>query len=219
MVSERRQSLIQEAAGRRQPGLVLLDRVRNPHNVAAILRSCDAFGIGRVLLIQDAEGEFEPDTLGASVSRSANKWVDVERAADREATEIVRRLQAEGHSFVITAIEKAEPLTEAKLLEPNLIIGFGNERTGVSPELAALADRRVTIPMLGLTESLNVAASAAILLYEIHRQRAAAGAEHYRLPDLERERVEASWLARSKDRLNRRAAAARRRDRFTNGEF
>lgn len=220
MVSERRRQLIRDAAARRQAGTVVLDRVRNPHNVAAVLRSCDAFGFSRVVVFPDPDYPFAPDTIGASVSRSANKWLEFESIDDGPGW--LREQKATGRPIVVTALGDSPPpecLTEAELLDRDLVVVFGSEKRGVSPDVAALADRRLVVPMLGLTESLNVAACAAIVLFEIHRQRQEAGLERYLLTEPERRALEETWLERSNERLNRKAAAARKRDRFTHGEW
>ncbi len=136
---------------------VLLDAPHDPHNAAAVLRSCDAFGVGTLHVVPLAE----PFLLATSVSRGSERWVDVLQHSS--AGTAARWLRDRGHDLVACdAGGELAPEDLAALARPALL--FGNEHGGLSPELRLAASRSVRIPMRGFVESLNVSVSAAILL-------------------------------------------------------
>ncbi len=170
MITERRRQRIAEMLARRQPDLtVLMERVRKPHNFAAILRTCDAVGIHEAHAVTG--GEALPDLGGTT--RGAHKWVSVVRHADTPAA--IAHLKAQG--FLCYAAHLSATAVDFRSIDytqPAALIA-GTECHGVSPEALALADRQITIPMLGMTASLNVSVACAVVLYEAQRQRQAAG--------------------------------------------
>ena len=175
-----------DVAARRQRGVVVLEDIHDPHNAEAVFRSCDAFGFQRVCLIFDQEEPFDPRRVGKLSSSSANKWLDFEvYSSARECLDV---LQGEGFEVVATVAEgETEELYGAELAAPRIAVMLGNENRGLSPEAVALADRRLTIPMAGMVRSLNLSVTAAIVLFEVTRQRWQAGIEQYLLPADERE--------------------------------
>lgn len=175
-----------DVAARRQQGVVVLEDIHDPHNAEAVFRSCDAFGFQRVCLIFDEEEPFDPRRVGKLSSSSANKWLDFEVYAS--ARECLGKLQAEGYEVAATVADGgAEELYAAELTAPRIAVMLGNEQRGLSPEAVALADRRLTIPMAGMVRSLNLSVTAAIVLFEVTRQRQRAGLEQYLLDADERE--------------------------------
>ena len=169
--SEERVARVRRVLSLRQPDLrLVLANIHDPHNVSAILRSCDAFGVMQVHLYYTTE---KFPALGHKSSASARKWVDTRRHPN--AAELIGSLRGEGLQVLGTAFdETARPLPEWDLARPTAII-FGNEHRGLDPELAALVPDRVYIPMSGMVQSLNVSVAAAITLYEAWRQRSEKG--------------------------------------------
>ncbi len=163
---ERRQR-IERVLSQRQPDLTLvLANIHDPHNVSAIYRSCDAFGVPEVHL-------YYTDTpfpvLAKKTSASARKWVESVRHADK--TSLMSALKAKGMQVLATACSPtAKPLREWDLSKPTAII-MGNEHSGVASELVEDIDGEVYIPMRGMIQSFNVSVAAAILLAEASRQR------------------------------------------------
>ncbi len=162
---------IARVLGHRQPDLTLvLANIHDPHNVSAIYRSCDAFGVPEVHL-------YYTDTafpaLSEKSSASARKWVGSVRHQSPEA--LMRALKDKGMTVYATSCSPAaRPIAEYDLAKPSAII-MGNEHSGVSPELAALVDAELYIPMYGMIQSFNVSVAAAVILAEASRQRMAAG--------------------------------------------
>jgi len=168
---ERRAEKLRRALSLRQPDLtVVLENIHDPHNVSAILRSCDAVGVLRVELLYNVE---KFPRIGRKSSSSANKWLECRRHTS--VTECYATLRNEGFRVYATRLGgSAASLYELELSRPAALV-FGNEHRGVSAEAAELADGNFTIPMVGMIQSLNVSVAAAVSLYEAHRQRIAAG--------------------------------------------
>jgi tRNA (guanosine-2'-O-)-methyltransferase len=193
--TERRQARIRSVLSRRQPDLtVVLENVHDPHNVSAILRSCDAVGVLRGHAVYTIE-EPPPGAFARQTSASAAKWVDVDRHPSIAAC--YDRLRADGFRILATSVgSAARCVYDLELTEPIALV-FGNEMRGASDEAQALADGLVEIPMMGMVQSLNVSVACAVCLYEAFRQRAAAGG--YEVPKLDARALNAledDWLRR-----------------------
>lgn len=142
---------------------VLMDAPHDPHNGAAVLRSCDAFGLQRLHVVERAEHFLAAKT----VARGSERWVEARTYASSEAA--VETLRASGHELVAT--HPSGELTPDRLAEiPKLALVLGNERDGIHESLVRACRQSVRIPMRGFVESLNVSVTAAILL-----QHATAG--------------------------------------------
>lgn len=177
----------------RQKNLTLvMDNIWDPHNVSAVLRSCDAFGVLGVHLYYTTSQW--PD-LGKKSSASALKWVEQYRHDDPR--EMIDGLRARGHQILRTGFSpSARELVECDFTRPTAVI-LSNEHRGTSPELAELVPDEVYIPMRGMIQSFNVSVAAALVLYEAASQRDANGM--YDIPSLdeaELQAYEADWRER-----------------------
>ncbi|WP_027369702.1 TrmH family RNA methyltransferase [Desulfovermiculus halophilus] len=166
-ITEHRKQRIRDVLSRRQPDLTLvMDNIHDPHNVSAVLRSCDAFGVQSVHLYYTREEFPRP---GRKSSASASKWVDLHRHTSSE--ELAGALRSRSMSILGARFSpQAVPVHTQDLARPTAIV-LGNEHQGVSPELVPLLDGEVYIPMQGMVESLNVSVAGAVMLYESWRQR------------------------------------------------
>ena len=136
---------------------VLMDAPHDPHNGAAIIRSCDAFGVHRLHVIERLE-EF---LAARSVARGSERWVDVHSYTT--VGQAIDALRASGHALIATHPEgELTPRDLASI--PRFALVLGNERDGIHHELFEACERTVRIPMRGFAESLNVSVTAAILL-------------------------------------------------------
>ncbi len=195
MPTEARIARMWQAANGRQQGIVVFEDIHDPHNAEAVLRTCDAFGFHYAWFVFESEEPFDPRRVGKATSASANKWLEYRVLFSME--QCLRDLRAEGYEVVATTPnEPSEPLFEAQFSAARLAVLFGNEHRGLSEVALAGADRRVMVPMAGMVRSLNLSVTAALVLYEITRQRRLAGMERYRLPPEERARIVGRWLAR-----------------------
>ncbi|GIW26062.1 tRNA (guanosine(18)-2'-O)-methyltransferase TrmH [Meiothermus sp.] len=195
---------IRAVLDKRQPDLtVLLERVHKPHNLSAILRSCDAVGVLEAHAVPARQGlpdleETELNLKGKAyneTSGSAAKWVGLQLHDD--TTSAIAHLKAQGFQVLAAHFsERAIDYREADYTRPTCIL-LGTEKWGVSPEAATLSDEHIQIPMMGMVQSLNVSVAAAVILFEAQRQRIQAGFyEQVRLSLEQYQSVLASWIAR-----------------------
>lgn len=171
MPTEERLKKLRGVAERRQSGLtVVVEDVFDPHNLGATARSCDAFGIQEINVIFEQQPAFDPKEVGKNSSTATNKWLNYRIHHSTESA--LQTLKRESWRIVATVIDSAaEPIYAADLCQPRIALLFGNEKTGLSARAIALADEPVTIPMLGIAQSMNVSVSAALAIYEVTRQR------------------------------------------------
>ena len=155
---------------RRQPDLtVLMDDLQKPHNVSAVIRTCDAVGVFEVHAVS-ATQSFKARRSSAG---GTGRYVPIRLHATTE--EAVDALRSQG--FRVLAAHLAPDARDFRNVDftlPTAIL-LGTEKDGVSPAAEAMVDGSIVIPVLGAVPSLNVSVAAAVLLYEAQRQRAAAG--------------------------------------------
>ena len=170
-MTERRRARIEQVLRHRQKDLTLvLANIHDPHNVSAIYRSCDAFGVASVHLYYTTCAF---PALSKKTSASARKWVDTVRHDDRES--LFAALRARPCQVLATSCTpSARPVGDYDFTKPTAII-MGNEHAGVPEELIPHVDGEVYIPMFGLLQSFNVSVAAALMLAEASRQRREAG--------------------------------------------
>ena len=175
----------------------MLEDIHDPHNAQAVIRSCDCFGFQTIYMIFENEKQFNPVKMGKLASSSANKWVDYKIFESR--AECFAELKELGYSSYATVIdEQAQSIYEVNFAKPNekLAICFGNEHAGLTEQAQELADHLLTIPMSGMIQSLNLSVTAAITMFEITRQRKAAGFENFILEHRTKEKLLDSLLSR-----------------------
>lgn len=140
---------------------VACEDVYQLHNTSAIMRSCEAFGIQELHVIEEKFGK----RIDKEIAMGAQKWVDIFRYNSSEIC--IKNLKQNGYKIIATSLtENAIPLNEFKINQPCAFI-FGTEKAGLSDNLLSMADAYLKIPMYGFTSSLNVSVSAAIILQNI----------------------------------------------------
>ncbi len=182
--TEQRKSRIRSVLARRQKDLTLIiNNVHDPHNVSAILRSCDAFGIPLVHLLYTCNVF---PALGKKSSASAKKWV--ERKRHLSVSALAGDISLQGFKMVRTGFSsEAVPVYDWDFTVPTAVI-LGNEHSGVEEGLKSVVKNEIYIPMHGMVQSLNVSVAAAVILYEAFRQRSKAGC--YDRPSLSAHEIE-----------------------------
>jgi len=149
--------------------VMVLEDIHDPHNAAAILRTCDACGIQNVHFIFDKTKSYNPAKVGKVSSSSANKWLTFHK--HNSAADCLDKLKKQEYTIVSTILEpRAKSLYELSLSKQKVALVLGNEHTGISETLKARSDILTYIPMKGFVESLNVSVAAAVCLFEITRQ-------------------------------------------------
>jgi len=170
-MNEKRKRKIESVAAHRQSGLiVVLEDIHDPHNAAAILRTCDALGIQNVYFIFEKEKEYDPKIVGKASSATANKWLDFTIFTSTE--QCISTLKSEGYTILATALTtKSESLKNTKFPEKKIALFVGNEKEGLSNFALTHSDRTIMIPMMGFVQSLNVSVATAIVLWEITKAK------------------------------------------------
>lgn len=173
MTPERREKLL-TVLSKRQPDLtVVLENVFDPHNISAVMRTCDAVGIQEVFILNTKIPRHKK--WGAKSSSSAAKWLTVHQFEN--AGECFSSLRKRYSKILTTHLSSdAIGLHEINMTEPIALV-FGNEHSGVSDDIRALADGNFIIPQVGIIQSLNISVACAVTLYEAFRQKNLAG--HY----------------------------------------
>jgi len=147
---------------------LLVDDVQDPGNIGSILRSAAAAGAAQVLLSKHCAFAWSPKVLRAG--QGAHFAVDIHEDVDLGGW---ARAYRDGNGEIIATVVDGGTSLFRAALGPRIALVIGNEGAGLSPSLAELATQRVTIPMPGGMESLNVAAAAAVCLFECVRRRIA----------------------------------------------
>lgn len=148
--------------------VVILDKVTDPHNVGAIIRSCDQFGASLVILPEhNSASDIEGNEVIGRTSAGASAWVPV--AIVNNLVRAVEKLKAAGF-WVYGADAGGETLGKIDFPKKTCII-MGSEGTGISQLLEKQCDSIVSIPTCGKIDSLNVSVAAGVLLYELYRRQ------------------------------------------------
>jgi tRNA (guanosine-2'-O-)-methyltransferase len=186
-----RQKKIESVLAKRQNNLtVVLENVFDPHNISAVMRSCDAVGIMEIYVLNTKIPRHTK--WGERSSSSAHKWLTVHQHSN--ISECLQELKKKYEKILTTHLSSdAVSLYEADLTEKVALV-FGNEHDGVSEELRTLCDGNFIIPQVGMIRSLNISVACAVTLYEAFRQKQKAG--HYqkqKLTDKEYTSLSKEW--------------------------
>lgn len=191
MIAPRRLERIEAALSHRTYGVtVVLETLYDAGNMAAIMRTCEGLGVQRVNMLSIRAFKSE-----RKITQGAHKWLDVHRYDDPRTC--VQELRAEGYQVVATHFaEDAVSIDEIDFSRKTAVI-FGNERSGVSPDLVKLADRCMVIPMCGFVQSFNVSVAAAMTLQHALRVRREAFGQTGDLTEAEKQRLRSRFFRRS----------------------
>ena len=178
-MTEARRIRIENVLSKRQNDItVVLENVFDPHNISAVMRSCDAVGIKEIFVLNTKIPRHKK--WGDRSSSSAAKWLQVHQFEN--PSECFSTLKSKYDLVLTTHLsEGSKNLYELDLTQKIALI-FGNEHAGVSDEIRSLADGNFIIPQVGMIQSLNISVACAVTLYEAFRQKIKAG--HYNLPRL-----------------------------------
>lgn len=173
MTPERKEKLL-GVLKKRQTGLaVVLENVFDPHNISAVMRTCDAVGVQEIYVLNTKIPRHKK--WGARSSSSAAKWLTIYQYENAE--ECFRALRKKYSKILTTHLGSDAVDLYAIDFTPSIALVFGNEHSGVSEEIRNMADGNFIIPQAGIIRSLNISVACAVTLYEAYRQKKLAG--HY----------------------------------------
>ena len=183
MTPERTEKLLKVLSQRQSNLTVVMENVQDPHNISAVMRTCDAVGIQDIYILNTTIPRHKK--FGSRSSSSAAKWLTVHQFED--AQNCFEELRKHYQRILTTHLSTdAVSLYEINFTESVALV-FGNEHSGVSDEVRALADGNFIIPQMGIIQSLNISVACAVSIYEAHRQKKSAG--HYNQASLPKNRM------------------------------
>lgn len=170
---------------------ILAENTFHPQNAAALIRHCEAFGLQQMHTVETF-CRFNPS---AAIVRGTDRWVDIRRHGS--TAEALAALRAEGYRIVATTPHREDTTPESfDVGRGRFALVFGTEHAGISEEVLASADEFLRIPMCGMVESLNVSASAAILIYMLS-ERMRRQVEGWNMAAAEQAATLYGWMCRS----------------------
>ena len=179
MTPERKQRLTSVLNKRQGDITLVLENVFDPHNISAVMRTADAVGLQDIYILNTKIPRHKK--WGAKSSSSADKWLTIHQFENAE--ECFSSLRKSYSKILTTHLSSdAVDLYDIDMTQPIALV-FGNEHSGVSDEIRALADGNFIIPQVGIIQSLNISVACAVTLYEALRQRTNAG--QYNQPGLD----------------------------------
>lgn len=190
LTPQRREKIDRVLGLRTRAVTVVLENLYDPHNISAILRSCEALGIQDVHIIE-TQHKFK---FSSGITRGCEKWLTIHRYPTPAAC--AQALHAAGYEIVVADHRPGTPRIESLPPAQRRAFWMGAEHFGLSEEAHALADGRYMIPMQGFTESFNVSVAAAVTLYTARsRWEALSGLQGDLAPE-ETEALRMQWLRR-----------------------
>ncbi len=190
MTPERLHKLTEVLKKRQIDITIVLENVFDPHNISAVMRTCDAVGIQEIHILNTRIPRHKK--WGARSSSSAAKWLTIHQYEEVDAC--FSKLRKDYGRILTTHLASDAVPLHALDLTQSVALVFGNEHSGVSDEIRSLADGNFMIPQVGIIQSLNISVACAVTLYEAFRQKELAG--HYQRPDLDhptKRQVRTDW--------------------------
>ena len=191
-LTEERIEVLRRTLGERTRYMTILtENTFHPQNASALVRHCEAFGLQDLHTVE-TRCKFSPNV---NIVRGTDKWVDITRHDSTE--EAIATLKGAGYRLVATTPHRESCTPETFDVEKGpFCLVFGTEHAGISEEVIEAADEFLMIPMCGMVESLNVSASAAILIYMLS-QRIREQVTGWQLSDAEQLRLLTRWTMSS----------------------
>ncbi len=174
MITNARSELFKKVISNRQCDMtIILENIHDPHNIGAILRTCDSVGVGEIFVINTDERIPQERYIGVASSSGSLKWVNIHFFDDIH--KCFNQVRKKYFRILATHLSDSSiPIYDMDLTDPIAVV-FGNEKEGLSEEILRCVDGSVIIPQMGFVQSLNVSVACAITLYEAFRQRFVKG--------------------------------------------
>jgi len=195
---ERRDKIERNARQRTRHVSVVLEDVYQSHNISAVLRSSECFGIQDVHIIEDKHRY----VVQEEIAKGAAQWLSLHTYGTKDSNNTERcfdTLRESGTMIVATTPHENDMLIDALPLDKKIALVFGTEQRGLSSYALAHADAFVKIPLYGFTESFNISVCAGIALYEVSR-RLRASSIPWQLSEDEILDLQLEWLGKSTNR-------------------
>lgn len=195
-VTERRYEKMQQVLAKRTRYVtVAVEDIYQPHNASAVLRTCDAFGVQDVHIIENRNRY----RVNPGVELGTSQWLTLHRHRGRDdnSAAAIDDLRARGYRIIATTPHTDDvELAELSVSDGPIALLFGNELDGLSDRALDLADEYLRIDMHGFVESFNISVSAAIVLHHL-TCRVRADVDEWTLNESERRELLLLWLRRN----------------------
>ncbi|MBS1729329.1 MAG: RNA methyltransferase [Bacteroidetes bacterium] len=190
-MTEARREKLEKVLNKRQTNLtVVLEDVHDPHNISAVMRTCDAVGIQDIYILNTYIPPFKK--WGFKSSSSASKWMSIHTFEDRAIC--IRHLKSRYEKIYAACLMPDATSLFTMDLTKCIALVFGNEKDGVSEEMKLMVDGYFNIPQVGIIESLNISVACAITVYEAYRQRAAKNMyDLNQMDEVQKQNLRSSW--------------------------
>jgi tRNA (guanosine-2'-O-)-methyltransferase len=190
-MTEERRKRIESVLSKRQNDItIVLENVFDPHNISAVMRSCDAIGVQEIYVLNTKIPRHKK--WGSKSSSSAAKWLTIHQFD--QAEQCFEELRKKYKTILTTHLSSDAVSLYKTDLTQSIALVFGNEHAGVSEEIRELADGNFIIPQVGMIQSLNISVACAVSLYEAFRQKFSAGHyDHQKLKKEEYKELSGLW--------------------------
>jgi tRNA (guanosine-2'-O-)-methyltransferase len=190
-LTEGRRDLLKSVVAQRMRHFTLvLEDLKDPHNISAVIRTSEVFGMQDVHVIN----EVNPYRVGPSVLKGSYKWLDIHCYARRRRC--LEDLRTKGYRIAVASTAASQYLDEMDLTQPTAFY-LGSEAMGNHPETLAAADLKFKIRQYGLTESMNVSVCGGVLMATLERWVKDRGRHHFTLGQAEQMALLADFYERS----------------------
>ena len=155
LLPPRKERIDRVVAQRTRTVTVVLDRLEDSFNMAAVLRTCEGMGLQDVHVIRNPDAPFSPNSR---VTQGCDKWLDLH--VHRDFASCAALLKKQGYRVLASAIRPGATSLFELQFDTKIAMVLGNERFGVSEEVLAHSDGTFWIPMRGFSQSMNISAAA-----------------------------------------------------------
>ena len=146
--------------------ILALDSLQDPGNMGTIIRTADSANINQIIINKTTVDPYSPKVIRSTMG--AIYRTNIIEVEDLKTT--LKEIQSKGFQIITTDLKATQSIYDINYNNKTVVV-IGNEANGVSQEILQTADKKVTIPMLGKTESLNASIAASIMIYEYVRQK------------------------------------------------
>jgi tRNA (guanosine-2'-O-)-methyltransferase len=170
---------------------IALENLFQPHNAAAVLRSCDCFGIHDVHIIEN-DNKYEPNK---EIDMGSSKWLNLSKYDQKEnnTLDCINALKEKGYSIIATTPHTNDCSINDLPIDKPVALLFGTELTGLSEVAMENADGFVKLPMYGFTESYNISVSVALALFNLSERMRNDDNIDWKLSESEQTQIKLNW--------------------------
>lgn len=170
---------------------VVLENLFQPHNAAAVLRSCDCFGVQDVHVIENSN-QYAPNK---EIDMGSSKWLNINRYNQKEENTIdcINELKRQGYKIVATTPHTDDCGIDELPVDQPIALLFGTEKSGLTAEALEASDAYVKLPMYGFTESYNISVSVALALFNVTERMRKDESIQWQLSEQEQDAIRLQW--------------------------